>query len=107
MKERMIFQCEYCRKIRLTKEAMERHEIECIHNPLSINCYRCTHAYEGEVYSSEGYSTRWTGACCNYIEDNIGERMAHKCDEFTRSETPWYMRKGESEASSIFKTINS
>lgn len=102
MKERTVYQCEYCRRMRFTKEAMERHEIECIHNPLSVNCYRCAHAFEGEIYDDTGYPIGRLGACCNYTEDAITERFAHKCGEFVRSETPWYTRRSESEASSHF-----
>lgn len=101
LKERMVYQCEHCRKIRFTKDGMERHELECVHNPLSINCYRCAHAFEGELYSHSGYPTGKLGPCCNYTEDFIGERMAHKCSEFVRSNASFHTRKSESEALKI------
>ena len=98
MKERIVYQCEHCRKVRFTKTAMERHEVECVHNPLSVNCYRCAHAFEGNVYDHTGYPTGQLGACCNYTEDAIVDRMAHKCSDFVRSETMWYTRRSEDEA---------
>ena len=91
MKECRVYQCEYCRRIRFTKKVMERHEKECVHNPKSVNCYRCKRAYRGEAH--DDYDRIFPDQpCCSYTEDEIVERLADGCEMFERSETMWYTR---------------
>ena len=93
MKQKTIYKCDYCKKTRYTVEAMERHEKECVHNPKSVNCYRCAHSYKDNYY--DDISTIIGAPMCNYTEDIIDERRADKCSEFVRSDTTFEARKYE------------
>ncbi len=77
MKEVKRYECDFCRIIRATLKGIETHEKICVHNPNTLNCYRCAYAYEGEIYSYEGYPTGRNGPMCAYSEDLISENMAH------------------------------
>lgn len=94
MKERKVYQCDYCRKIKITAEAMERHEKECLKNPDSVNCYLCELAYKGDYDFGDDFSAKDT-PICYYTEDLITERMAHKCEEYRRSDKTYDYRDEE------------
>lgn len=91
MKQVIRFKCDYCRAIRATTAGMERHEKQCIHNPKSVNCYRCAYAFEGERYSDFGYPMK-DGPCCAYTEESIFENIADRCEHYTLSDTLYYTR---------------
>lgn len=93
MKEVKRYKCDFCRVLRATIQGIEKHERQCIHNPESVNCFRCAYAYEGDVYSRDGYPTGKLGPVCTYTEDTIWENMAHKCERYKLSEYPYYIRR--------------
>lgn len=48
MKERIIYECEFCRSVgnkkrSLSKDRMYRHENECFYNPKNKTCLTCAH----------------------------------------------------------------
>lgn len=44
MQIRTVYQCDYCKKIRMTEKGIKRHEKECHRNPKAKNCFSCVHA---------------------------------------------------------------
>lgn len=93
MKEVKRYKCDYCDTLRATIAGMERHERQCVHNPNSINCFRCAYAYEGDIYNDFGYSTGRTGAICAYTEDAIKENTACECKRYRISSQMFYMKQ--------------
>lgn len=56
MRERVIYECEYCSKKKLmNKTAMKRHEDVCWYNPKNKTCVTCKH---GEIYPKLGNINR-------------------------------------------------
>ena len=43
MKQVIVYQCDYCKRLFYTKKGAEKHEPECAKNPVGINCFNCRH----------------------------------------------------------------
>lgn len=93
MKEVKGYKCDYCRTTKATVKSMEKHERQCVHNPNSVNCFRCVYAFAGGIYSFDGFPTGRQGACCAYTEDNIEENIAHKCGQYKLSPEMYYTKQ--------------
>ena len=103
MKERKVFECDYCGKFLKTKWGMRNHEPRCFKNPKGINCYRCCHACIGYEI---GYEMLKAGALkCKYYDRELTYNAAKHCNEFkpsdklafTRFETPDFSLLSEEE----------
>lgn len=89
------YKCDYCRKLLVDYNRMREHERACIHNPLSVNCYRCNHAYMGEYDEeyTDGYvHTRKDVAMCSISEEMLTKNEAADCGDFMRSDEMYYTR---------------
>ena len=96
MKKVERYRCDHCGKLLAKEETMKKHEAECIHNPLSINCYRCEFAcvddYEQYNDYDDSIHTRHDVPQCAYLEDVIDDNIASRCSRFRRSDKPNYER---------------
>ena len=103
MREVKRYKCDFCRKLLVDYNRMELHEKTCIHNPESINCYRCTHAYIGDIVEDNGlYSQTYKDmAICDITEEMLAKNEAIDCEQFQRAEDMYFNRTGEY-SSSLF-----
>ncbi|HBS60906.1 MAG TPA: hypothetical protein DEA44_16790 [Firmicutes bacterium] len=92
MKQVTRYKCEYCRTFRATILGIEKHEKECVHNPDSVNCYRCAYAYEGETWDDYGHRHDNVPMCA-YTEDILRENGASECGRYTRTDKMYYQRR--------------
>ena len=91
MKEVKRFKCNFCNKTVAKEKTMIKHEPQCVHNPNSVNCFRCEFAYEGD-YQMDEYGTMDNVPICDYTEEFISENLASKCDAYKRSAKMYYER---------------
>lgn len=94
------YRCPYCGKLAVHAATIERHEVECMKNPDSKNCYLCEHAREGGwVEDSFGDSEfRANTPCCAKHEQDLDSLRkdgitAKNCELYQQAETPYYTRK--------------
>lgn len=100
MREVKRFKCDYCNRVTAKEETIKRHETQCIHNPNSVNCFRCEFAYEGDYHMDE-YRTMDNAPICAYTEEFITENFALKCDTYKRSGEMYYQRNCEETAANL------
>lgn len=98
MKPVQRYKCDYCNHITARVETMERHEIECIHNPNTVNCFMCEFSC---VDDREDY-TPWGGERtikdvpqCAYTYEILQRGDALTCEKFKRSKQNNYYRSFE------------
>lgn len=88
MKQVQRYKCDYCNRVTAKAETMERHEIECLHNPNTINCFMCEFAcidYYEEYTSWGGDRTVKDAPQCAYTNEILQRGDALTCEKFRRS----------------------
>lgn len=108
MKKREAWQCDFCRKMVINSETMERHEKQCLKNPNSFNCYRCKGAYMGTTYEhyeyyvddfnyASGENEIKDVAMCWFSDEqiNVDGNNANKCKHYERSEDMYMYRNND------------
>ena len=102
MKEKLMYKCDYCQKLRATVVGMERHEAQCVHNPNGHNCFNCDKAYQGDFYDDYGRITH-DFPMCAYSQDGIRENWAAKCNEYNRTDSMYHHRTEKEAESALNK----
>jgi hypothetical protein len=81
------FQCDYCKKINLSKSSMTRHEKRCHLNTENRSCATCKHLeiaeFDADTFLSEdtvGYHT-YKGSWCAKKEIELSP-LETKCDKW-------------------------
>lgn len=89
------FKCDYCNHTTARADTMERHEVECVHNPNTVNCFMCEFSC---VDDYEDYNA-WCGTHtvkdvpqCVYTNERLHRGDALKCEKFRRSKDNNYSR---------------
>ena len=108
MREVKRYHCDYCSTLRATKTSMEKHEAQCIHNPNSVNCFRCECSCltDWDTDSEYSNSTLKDVPVCAYEEDIITENRASKCHMFRRSGKGNYERTYEEASANMERIMN-
>jgi len=102
MKEVKRFKCDYCNRVTAKEETMIRHEPQCVHNPNSVNCFRCEFAFQGD-YQIDEYRNTVNAPICASTEDIINENFASKCDTYKKSDKMYYERNCEEAEANLEK----
>lgn len=106
MKQVVRYKCDFCQKMAVRPETIERHEKVCLKNPDGKNCYMCEMAYLGdyEIYNDYNgtYSTAKDQCMCAYTDDIVSSfiggadgNMAPKCEYFHRDKDGYWYRNRE------------
>ena len=87
MKQVQRFKCDFCNRITARADTMERHEIECVHNPNTVNCFMCEFSCidDYEIDEPWGATTAHDVPQCIYTEDMLHRGDALECEKFVRS----------------------
>ena len=90
MKQVQRFKCDFCGKITVRLDTMERHEAECVHNPNSVNCFfcelACTDDFEQYNEYDDSIITIRNVPICVYKDEVITHNDAPSCKEFIKSD---------------------
>jgi len=98
MEEVRRYKCNFCQKLAVKKETIERHEKICIHNPEGKNCYMCECSYLDDYDDGNDYSRVIKDQCmCAFNEDVVSAifrdgNIASNCPMFHRSDRSYWYR---------------
>lgn len=104
MKKVERYKCDFCKKLAVKPETIERHEKECINNPESRNCYLCVHSVMGGYVDMYPYGGEKfvddIPYCGLHLEQLATLRKqgytALNCEDFVRDEKMyWYKQAKE------------
>lgn len=101
------YKCDFCQKMAVKQETIERHEKVCVHNPEGKNCYMCECSYLAD-YEEDDYHTLKDQCLCAYNDDVISAthrkgNMAPECCMFHRSDTIYWERDYEQASANVNK----
>jgi hypothetical protein len=95
-KQKTVYQCDFCKKVKAKLETIKKHENICLNNPNGFNCYMCEHAYLGTAYVDDCYGGTHEykdKPICNEQEDFINNNIAETCERYKRSEYIYHARE--------------
>lgn len=104
MKKVVRYKCDYCNKLAVKPETIQRHEEVCMKNPDGKNCYMCELAYQGDYYYFDGYKDAVVKdqCMCAYTDEIVSAVLggadgnyAPKCRMFHRAEDGYWYRSYE------------
>lgn len=111
MQQVIRYKCEYCQKLAVRPETIQRHEAVCLKNPDGKNCYMCEMAYQGEYDPGDEYSRVIKNQCmCVYTDDVVSTLLgsgdgnsAPKCGMYHRAEDGYWYRDREAAEKNLEK----
>lgn len=83
---RTIYRCAYCAKYRLSKKAMQNHEVYCAKNPKNRHaCFGCHHLDVQREKNDDGFNEKTF--TCTALEKQLhsykAEKIRHSCLGYT------------------------
>lgn len=98
MKQVVRYKCDFCDKIAVKPETIQRHERECIHNPDCVNCFVCKFSTEGG-YTDTVVGSQWVDNApyCQLHSETL-QNLRHQghtalnCADFVKDEKMYYER---------------
>lgn len=111
MKKVSRYKCDYCQKLAVRPETIERHEAVCLKNPNGRNCYMCEMAYLDDYDPGDDYSREIKDQCmCAYTDDVVSVFLgsgdgnyAPKCSMYHRADDTYWNRDREAAEKNLEK----
>lgn len=104
MKKVTRYKCDFCQKLAVRPETIERHEAVCLKNPAGKNCYMCEMAYLDDYVNEDEYYQRVVKdqCMCTYYDDVVSTLLgsgdgnyAPKCSMYHRAKDGYWYRDRE------------